>query len=95
MELLVFLVHQQGRRDVFDVNQNFADRGLRFLASADLDFHFHGFEENLVHWEIFAMKLGLFVVDSVENVLEVRKFGDVAVKVGEETFVEDLVAMDV
>jgi hypothetical protein len=41
------------------------------------------------------MKLGLFVVDSVENVLEVRKFGDVAVKVGEEAFVEDLVAMDV
>jgi hypothetical protein len=49
MELFVFLVHQQGRRDVFDVNQNFADRGLRLLPSADLDFHFHGFEENLVH----------------------------------------------
>ena len=75
---------------VFDVDEYLVDGDVVFAA--ETQFHLHGFDQHGVHGLVGFVELFLFVVDAVEEVLQVGYFGDGGAEVVAEAVVEALAA---
>ena len=61
-----------GYWDILDINEDLIDGNV--VIASNFEFYLHGFDQNIIHTLMICMKFFFLVVNTVEEVFEMRYF---------------------